>query len=91
VNQLTKEAMEFDIGIPIPKSHLHIKKNKDTYGLKGFPDNASKFFKAKTLAHLKSLQGCLLTDAKRLNENAKFATRSVVENGESGIRIWRIS
>ena len=72
---------EFQYDVPPPICF----KFKDTYGVRDFPLNASKFY--PNMVRAAPVYSC----ANKLNKNCKFVTRTVTENGVKGIRIWRIS
>ena len=74
---------KFDMDVPIPAI-----RSADKYGLGDFPLNGSKFFPATPYTS-KYFRYNLSSMAKTANPGAKFITRSVVEGGKSGIRIWR--
>lgn len=74
---------EFQYDVPLPQA-VH-GKDGDKYGVKNFPMNASKFY--PNLKRASPIHTC----ATRMNPNCKFVTRSVIENGVKGYRIWRIS
>ena len=76
---------KFDMDVPIPTMQA-----ADKYGLADFPLNGSKFF-AITPDMPKYFQYNITSQAKRRNPEAKFTTRSVVEGGKNGIRIWRVA
>ena len=75
---------KFDMDVSIPTT-----RSADKYGLSDFPLNGSKFF--SITPHMsKYFRYNLSSMAKKLNPEAKFITRTVVEGGKKGYRIWRI-
>ena len=74
---------KFDMNVPIPAQ-----RGADKYRLEGFPLNGSRFIPL-TADLPKYFYQNIHSLLKKKNPGAKFITRSVVEEGKSGIRIWR--
>jgi hypothetical protein len=79
----------FDMNV-IPPTSRAIQASKDFYGFANFPINGSKFFKLKD-EKAGVLAAKLTSCARQKNKGAKFITRILLEGGENGVRIWRIS
>ena len=86
---------EIEFGVDIPQKRIYDQGYKaDKYGLKTFPINGSRFYpllesKFKSAARL-SVAIVSASTGKQVPAGMKLTIRVVTENGELGVRIWRI-
>ena len=84
--------IEFGVDIPLPDSRVR-KSVKDTYGIKDFPIGDSRLYPFAEFDDkpVKKLSTTIMNIAKRHHRGitTKFVTRTVIEDGVAGLRVWQ--